>query len=51
VKITIKGSTYKVKTDANGIAKLPINLYVGIYDISAEYNGKVVNNTITVNKA
>jgi len=51
VKITIKGSTYKVKTDANGIAKLPINLYVGTYDISAEYNGKVVNNTITVNKA
>ena len=51
VTITIKGSTYKVKTDANGIAKLPINLYVGTYDISAEYNDKVVNKTITVNKA
>ena len=51
VKITIKGSTYNVKTDANGIAKLPINLYVGTYDISAEYNGKVINNTIVVNKA
>ena len=51
VKITIKGSTYNVKTDANGIAKLPINLCAGTYDISAEYNGKVVNNTIVVNKA
>ena len=50
VKITIKGSTYKVKTDANGVAKLPINLYVGTYDISAEYNGKIVNNTIIINK-
>ena len=51
VKITIKGTSYNVKTDANGIAKLPINLYVGTYDISAEYNGKEITNTIVVNKA
>ena len=51
VKITIKGSTYNVKTDANGIARLAINLSAGTYDISAEYNGKEVSNTIVVNKA
>jgi hypothetical protein len=51
VKITIKGSTYNVKTDANGVAKLPINLAQGTYDISAEYNGKEITNRIVVNKA
>jgi hypothetical protein len=51
VKITIKGTSYNVKTDANGVAKLPINLAVGTYDISAEYNGKEITNTIVVNKA
>ncbi len=51
VKITIKGTSYNVKTDANGIAKLPINLAPGTYDISAEYNGKEITNTVVVNKA
>ena len=51
VKITIKGSTYNIKTDANGVAKLPINLAAGTYDISAEYNGKEITNRIVVNKA
>ena len=52
VKITIKGTSYNVKTDANGIAKLPINLAPGTYiNISAEYNGKEITNTVVVNKA
>jgi hypothetical protein len=51
VKITILGKSYDIKTNANGIASLPINLRAGIYDISAEYNGKTISNTITVKNA
>ena len=51
VKFTILGKTYSSKTDAEGIAKLPINLKAGTYEITAEYNGSQVNSTIVVNKA
>ena len=39
VKIGICGKTYNLKTDANGVASLPINLYPGIYEINATYVG------------
>ena len=51
VKITINGKTYNIKTDAEGIAKVPINLKAGSYTITAEYNGAEITNTIVVNKA
>ena len=51
VKITINGKAYNIKTDAEGIAKVPINLKAGSYTISAEYNGAEITNTIVVNKA
>ena len=51
VKITLLGKTYNIKTDAEGIAKLPINLRAGNYTVTAEYNGKEITNTIVVNKA
>ena len=51
VKITINGKSYNRQTDANGIASLPINLRAGTYEISAEYDGKEITNTIVVNKA
>ncbi len=51
VKITINGKTYDRKTNADGVATLPINLGVGEYTISAEYNESQITSTITVNKA
>ncbi|WP_407453818.1 right-handed parallel beta-helix repeat-containing protein [Methanobrevibacter sp.] len=51
VKITINGKTYNIKTDAEGIAKVPINLRAGNYTVTAEYNGAEITNTIVVNKA
>ena len=50
VKITILGKTYECKTNAQGIASLPINLVSGTYTIIAEYGGKEISNSITVNK-
>ena len=50
VKMTICNRTYNIKTDANGTAKLLINLAKGEYNIVAEYNGKSISNTIIVNK-
>ena len=50
VKMTIKGKTYVCKTNGHGIASLPINLGSGTYSIIAEYGGKVISNSITVNK-
>ena len=50
VKITVKGKEYNRKTNANGIASLPINLAAGTYEITAEYDGKVINSTVIVNK-
>ena len=51
VNMTVNNKTYKIKTNASGTAVLPIKLPVGEYIIFAEYNGKTINNTITVNKA
>ena len=51
VKITLLGKTYSIKTDSEGIAKLPINLRAGTYVFTAEYNGSQVNSTVVVNKA
>ena len=39
VKIGIVGKVYNRKTDANGVASLPINLGVGVYDINATFDG------------
>ena len=51
IKVTVKGKTYDRKTDANGVAKLPIKLSAGIYNITAEYNGIELTNNITVVKS
>ena len=51
IKVTINGKSYNIRTNAEGISSLPINLKAGTYDITAEYNGKQINNTIVVNKA
>ena len=48
VKMTVSGKTYTVKSNGNGIATLPINLYPGTYKITSEYAGYKVSNTITV---
>ena len=48
VKITLNGKTYNIKTDAGGIAKVPINLRAGNYTVTAEYNGAEITNTIVV---
>ena len=48
VVMKVNGVTYKVKTDKNGIAKLPIRLKPKTYTITSTYNGKTVKNTIKV---
>ena len=50
IKVTINGKSYNLKTNAEGIVSLPINLKAGTYEITAEYNGKEITNTIVVNK-
>ena len=50
ISITVAGRTYTRLTDENGIAKITINLGAGTYSVTAEYNNKTINNTITVNK-
>ena len=50
IKVTIKGKTYNRKTNADGIATLPISLGAGTWNVTAEYNGKTITNTIVVNK-
>ena len=49
IKVTINGKSYDRKTNADGIASLPINLRAGTYEITAEYNGRQITNTIVVN--
>ena len=50
VKIKFKGKTYKIKTNAKGIAtfKIPKNLKAGKYVIKATYKGLTNSNRITV---
>lgn len=51
-KVTLKvnGKTYTPKSNANGIATQIIDLPVGKYTITTEYDGLVNSNQITVNK-
>ena len=49
IKITVNGKSYNRKTNDEGIASLPINLKAGTYEVTAEYNGKQITNTIVVN--
>ncbi|WP_407432341.1 Ig-like domain repeat protein, partial [Methanobrevibacter sp.] len=48
VTFNINGVFYTRQTDANGIAKLNINLHPGDYVITAEYKGCLVSNNIKV---
>ena len=48
VTFNINGVFYTRQTDANGIAKLNINLQGGDYIITAEYKGCLVSNNIKV---
>ena len=48
VRFNINGVFYERQTDASGIAKLNINLQVGDYIITAEYNGCMVSNNIKI---
>ena len=48
VTFNINGVFYKRMTNESGIAKLNINLNPGDYIITAEYNGCMVSNNITV---
>ena len=48
VTFNINGVFYTRQTDANGIAKLNINLQTGDYIITAEYKGYLVSNNIKV---
>ncbi len=57
VKIAFNGTINETGTDENGVAKFPINMAPGVYDINATfegteiYGGSFVNATVTVNKA
>ena len=48
VTFDVHGVSYNRSTDAQGIAKLNINLMPGEYDISSSYNGYGLNNKITI---
>ena len=48
VTIKIGKKTYRVKTDANGVAKLKIEETPGKYTITATYHGAKVTNKLTV---
>ena len=48
VTFNINGVLYTRQTDANGIAKININLQPGDYVITAEYKGCVVSNNIKI---
>ena len=48
VKFTINGKTVTVKTDGDGIAKIPIAEVPGRYTITTVHNGKTYVNTVDV---
>jgi len=48
IKFNINGVFYGRTTDANGIAKLNINLMSGKYIITSMYNGAAIANEITI---
>ena len=48
VSFNINGVFYTRTTDADGIAKLNINLQAGKYIITSSYNGLNIANTVTV---
>ena len=50
VKITVAGKTYTRYTNADGVARIVINLGAGTYPVITEYNNKTINNVIKVNK-
>ncbi|WP_407453475.1 right-handed parallel beta-helix repeat-containing protein, partial [Methanobrevibacter sp.] len=57
VKVGILGKVYNRKTDADGVASLPINLISGTYAINATFDGdgdyesSFADATVTVNRA
>ena len=50
ITITFKDKSYRRKTNEMGIASLPINLAIGIHEMTAEYEGKLIKNKIVINK-
>ena len=48
VTMNVHSMTYKVKTDANGYATLPIHLNPGKYTLGVEYGGFKVSNSLVV---
>ena len=50
VNITIAGKTYTRYTNADGVAKITINLGGGIYPVTAQYGNTIVNNVVSVYK-
>ena len=48
VQIKINGVTYKIKTDKNGYARLPINLIPKKYTATSTYHKTTVKNKVTV---
>ena len=47
VTITVNGENYTVQTNSEGQASIPLNLKVGVYEITSQYD--VINITTTVN--
>lgn len=48
LKTKSSGKTYKILTDGNGVATLPINLNPGQYTMTAEYMGEAVTTRLVV---
>ena len=51
VTMTVAGKTYTARTNSSGIASISLDLDVGKYPITTEYNGLKYTNQITVSKA
>lgn len=50
IEFLIIGKTYKIYTDCNGVAKLPIRLMPGSYDIDISYKGNNLYNSASTHK-